>query len=195
MDVEHLAGLGDLAHALPQRVVVDVLKVAVVGDGAVAAAGDECLVAHDATVGELLNAAVEVVGGQAAQGSDIDAELTGASSLLDSEALAVGGGGNLVEGHLDDRGDAALGACSGAGEVALPAVAIAAAGVGDMGVTVDHARAHNEAGGIDGLGALKIGADSGDLAIGYGDVGYGLAVFEDDGTAFNYEVVHCSSLR
>ena len=34
-----------------------------------------------------------------------------------------------------------------------------------------------------------------DLAIGYGDVGYGLAVFEDDGTAFNYEVVHCSSLR
>ena len=64
-----------------------------------------------------------------------------------------------------------------------------------MGMAIDHARAHDEACGIDGLGALKICADSGDLAIGNGDVGNSLAVLEDDSAAFDYEIVHCSSLR
>ena len=176
----------DAFAALEELVVGDVLEVA----GLSRPAGrDERLEGGDAGVGQGREV-VQVPGNDPAHRAVVDPALIFGGFELQFERLDRRRGGDRVEGHLDERGDAARGHRLGAGFVAFP---FGAARFRDVHVRVDHAGHHVEPRGVDdflGRGRIDLVGDFGDAAVLDGDVHGVDAVGEDDAAVLNDQIMH-----
>lgn len=134
--------LCDFAGALVELPVGHVFEVA----GLAGTAGcNEGLEGSDAGVREGREIG-EVPGNEAAHRGEVDPALAFSGLQLDFETRNIRRAGNLVEGHLDERGDAARSHGLRTRAVAFP---FGAAGLGEVHVRIDHAGENVFAGGVD----------------------------------------------
>ncbi|KAJ6441077.1 LOW QUALITY PROTEIN: hypothetical protein O9K51_06871 [Purpureocillium lavendulum] len=136
-------------------------------DSTYARLDQEALEAADASVDERAQV-VGVAGDDAAVEADVDPALAPAGAQLLVEVGDGGGGGDGVEGHVDDGGDAAAGRGARARPEALP---LGAAGLVEVDVGVDEARQQQPRRVVDVGGARweaarrqHLGVDGDDLA-------------------------------
>ena len=182
VDDEKAVLLRDFAGALIELPVGHVLEVA----GLAGTAGcDEGLEGGDAGVREGREVG-EVPGDEAAHRGVVDPALAFGGLELDFKTRNIRRAGDLVEGHLDERGDAARSHGLRARAVAFP---FGAAGLGEVHVRINHAGENVFAGSVDFLTGRLFDAvrEANDHAVLHADVerlnGFGgndLAIADDE---------------